>query len=500
MGNLYSRYVFQPPPEPTYEDRGGRIVFLARDHQKRNKYNLHEEPIRYLTTSHGSSIPYVYIEKPNSQFTLIYAHGNADDLGLAAGQAYEISQALQVNIFAFEYTGYGRSSGKSKPSEEYIYNDIHAVWKHLVWGRGISPRHLIAVGRSIGTAAAIYIGTKRTIGGCILIAPVASAIRVALKKAGKLLLLSKILKPIDSLLNIERITMLNCPLLIIHGTNDNIVPKSHGESLIEKAKYPVDPLWISGAKHNNICEDFHGVVFERFEKFLEEVALHSRDERNRNRGGGGGNRKGKRIPLKRRGNNTKDMTLNDMVSTGKSGHRASVSSSYEELIEENKDYEQVETLDTRHGFSGRRPTPVRTSLSSSIRADRPRGAPIPRMSSSISNTPKTSRSGRYSRTSSLHSPRYRSSSYKRSKSFRAGSIESIIWQDDIHIDEENGGQVQRSSVTSSGVNSSLLISTHMALGHRVSLASSISMPTPNEYLFGKRLDKLERLKTCFRGY
>lgn len=470
MGNLYSHYVFQPPPEPTYEDRSGRILFLSRDPYHPNQYNLCEEPIIYLTTTHGSQIPCVYLENPTSHFTLIFAHGNADDLGLAARQAKEIADALNVSIFVFEYTGYGLSTGCKKASEGSVYGDVDAVWKHLVWARGIDSSRIVVVGRSIGSAAAIYLSAKRRVGGVILIAPVASAVRVALRRAGKFMP-----RVLDTFRNVERVKFVDCPLLVVHGDEDDIVHRSHGETLAKRARFPVEPLWVKGAQHNNVVEDFRSIVFERCALFLEEVLIHTR-RRN-------GRRRRNTISGVRR---DERRDLGNRISLASSLGRLSSIGQYPRS--------SIQALDPRHGFSGRRPTPLRRSLSANNIRSR---VPTPSATSIMSHTParatRMSQSS-FHKASPLNQQQCTSFTRRRSVSFCAASIESVVWADDVRIEEDAG------SVKCSSINSSLLITRHMGLGNRMSLRSSVSMPSPPEYWFGRRNDTLEKLKVCFRGY
>jgi abhydrolase domain-containing protein 17 len=60
--------------------------------------------------------------------------------------------------------------------------------------------------------------------------------------------------PGDLFPNVDRIGNIACPLLIIHGTRDEVVPFSNGEGLFFAApiSWRAKPFWVEGGGHNNI--------------------------------------------------------------------------------------------------------------------------------------------------------------------------------------------------------------------------------------------------------
>ena len=71
------------------------------------------------------------------EFTLLVAHGNAEDLGQVARLWDYYANKLKVNIFAYEYTGYGHATGS--PSEEALYSDARAALGMLINNIGLDP-------------------------------------------------------------------------------------------------------------------------------------------------------------------------------------------------------------------------------------------------------------------------------------------------------------------------------------------------------------------------
>ena len=65
----------------------------------------------WLTTAYGYRIPAIYFKRENAQITFLYSHANAEDLGLMFNWLKCMSRRLNVNVLAYDYTGYGESDG-----------------------------------------------------------------------------------------------------------------------------------------------------------------------------------------------------------------------------------------------------------------------------------------------------------------------------------------------------------------------------------------------------
>lgn len=142
---------------------------------------LHPTCRFFLTTSLGNRIPACYFKRAGSQITLLYSHANAEDLGLMFGWLKCLSRKLNVNILAYDYTGYGESDGE--PSEEACYADVVAAYEHLINYRKLDPRQIVLYGRSVGSGPATYLASKLSIervpiGGLILECPFKSVYRI----------------------------------------------------------------------------------------------------------------------------------------------------------------------------------------------------------------------------------------------------------------------------------------------------------------------------------
>lgn len=291
MGQLYSHLVFRPPAIPTY-DSTDELRYTTPDAS--GVPTVHTAPLIWLQTAHRSKIPCAWTRAATtpSDYVILYAHQNGEDLGTSIADAHLLSAGLNIDVFSFEYTGYGlserprRSSPspstaqpvrpsaaradrtRAEPSERACCADIDAAYAYLTVQCAISPAKIIVFGRSIGSGPAVHISSSTHVGGLVLIAPIASAVRVAMKR------LNVTIPFIDTFPNIDRASKIRCPVLVVHGDMDELVPKLHGEKLFEKIRangHAVQPLWIPTAMHNNVVEDFHSIVFKRYISFLDEL-------------------------------------------------------------------------------------------------------------------------------------------------------------------------------------------------------------------------------------
>ena len=246
MGDAISSLLFQPPP-PTY---------------------LHPSRHFWLNTDHGSRIPAFFIERPGAMVTLLFSHGNAEDLGMIYDWFNDLARVLRVNIMAYDYTGYGKSTGT--PSEDNCYADIDAAYKYLTEVRRIQPEQIVLYGRSLGSGPSCYLASKtatagRSVGGVILQSPLLSAYRVAFN--------FRFTMVGDRFPNIDYAPAIQCPVFIVHGTQDEVVPFWHGEELFLALpqEWRAKPFWVEGAGHNNIEAMLRptGMFIAKLVEFLE---------------------------------------------------------------------------------------------------------------------------------------------------------------------------------------------------------------------------------------
>ncbi|MFY9619039.1 MAG: alpha/beta hydrolase [Pyrinomonadaceae bacterium] len=218
-GTMFAERMIFLPPATEYRDTGATLKLKSRD---------------------GVEISAVYLANPQATYTILFSHGNAEDLGTLTPELEEM-RALGFSIFAYDYHGYGTSGGKA--TEQNAYEDIDAAYNYLTQVLKIPPDQIIAHGRSLGGAVAIDLASRKPLGGLIVESSFVSAFRVVTGYR---------IFPFDKFRNADKIKQVRCPVLMIHGRQDDVIPFWHGERLFELANAPKVNLWVDGAGHNNL--------------------------------------------------------------------------------------------------------------------------------------------------------------------------------------------------------------------------------------------------------
>ncbi|CAL8104969.1 unnamed protein product [Calicophoron daubneyi] len=179
----------------------------------------------------------------NAPFTVLFSHGNAVDIGQMAGFLQSLACRFGVNILCYDYSGYGASSGQRL--EENLYADAEAALRELRERYKVPLDRIVLYGQSIGTAPTIELATKYKVAGVVLHSAFMSGLRVVCPGTTRRFCF-------DPFTNIDKVSRIVSPTLVIHGTDDEIIGINHGRELYSRLPYPLEPAWIEGAGHNDI--------------------------------------------------------------------------------------------------------------------------------------------------------------------------------------------------------------------------------------------------------
>ncbi len=182
----------------------------------------------------------IYLPNPSAKFTIWYFHGNAEDLGDVEPRLWQL-QARGFAVFACDYPGYGLSGGQ--PSEKSIYAANEAAMKHLRDVLHVPPDRLILYGRSLGGGSAVELASKNPVAGLVLESAFTSVFRVMTRWP---------LLPGDQFRNAKKMPQVKCPVLVMHGKADEVIPFHHGETLLAAVPGKKSHLWVDQAGHNNL--------------------------------------------------------------------------------------------------------------------------------------------------------------------------------------------------------------------------------------------------------
>ena len=176
---------------------------------------------------------------------LLLCHGNAGNIGDRVAHLALLS-AVGFDVLAFDYRGYGRSSGR--PSEQGTYLDARAARDALLSRDGVDSSRVFYLGESLGGAVALALALERPPAGVILQSTFTSVRDMARVHYP---LLPPALVP-DAYPSLRRIPRLQAPLLVLHGARDEIVPLMHADALAEAAPAPKRLHVFPGVGHNDL--------------------------------------------------------------------------------------------------------------------------------------------------------------------------------------------------------------------------------------------------------
>lgn len=233
-----NKFIFQPPPA---------------------QYTVESSHLRMLPTEGNRQVAAFWYPGPRSDSpVLLWSHGNAEDLGTLAPLFTEL-QAEGFAILAYDYPGYGLSDGS--PSERSCYEAADAAFHFLNSEEKIPAEKILLLGQSVGTGPACWLAERYTTRGLVLLSPFRSAFLTVTRIP---------LLPGDKFKNHKRIGHIDEPLLVIHGTDDTIIPFADGKSVYEQHGGPKQFLPIQDTGHNDIWNRGFEIIVKAIKAFPPE--------------------------------------------------------------------------------------------------------------------------------------------------------------------------------------------------------------------------------------
>ncbi len=199
-----------------------------------------------LDTEDGVRLHGWHIPHHGSKQTLLFFHGNAGNIS-HRGDTIEIFHRLGLNVFIFDYRGYGKSHGK--PDEKGVYKDARAAWHYLVNEREGRPKDIILFGRSLGGAVATELAADVQPGGLILESTFSSARDVANAVFPVLSRLIFLRYDFDAAKHIKRV---RSPVLVLHSPDDEVIPFHLGEKVFQGANEPKSFVKMRGGHNSGV--------------------------------------------------------------------------------------------------------------------------------------------------------------------------------------------------------------------------------------------------------
>lgn len=212
----------------------------------------------------GVQISALHFRADHPKGVILYFHGNAGSLRDWGDVARDFTMR-GYDILMPDYRGYGKSTGKIR-NEEMLHQDATVAYRYLQ--KHYPENQIIIYGRSIGSGIAVHLARSSKLRMLILESPFFSLRDVARFHYPFLPMkfLDKLLRyPMRSDLWISEVI---CPIYLIHGTQDGIVPYSSSERLLKLIKTDGKLIAIEGGGHNDLSD------FGRYHKSLDQMLDH----------------------------------------------------------------------------------------------------------------------------------------------------------------------------------------------------------------------------------
>ena len=202
----------------------------------------------FITCDDGCTINGLFVPGSEKKPTVLIFHGNAGNI-THRGFLLRGFNTLGYSALLIDYHGFGKSEGA--PSEKNLYRDGKAALKWITEEKNRRPEDIILFGKSLGSGVAVELATQYSFKGLMLESSFTSLVSVA-RSHFPYNCFPVSLMLMDTYDNSTKISKIDSPVFIRHGTEDTIVDKREGEKLFEQATMPKELYFIEGADHNNM--------------------------------------------------------------------------------------------------------------------------------------------------------------------------------------------------------------------------------------------------------
>ncbi|HUR94386.1 MAG TPA: alpha/beta hydrolase [Gemmatimonadales bacterium] len=231
---------------------------------------LSPERVEIPSTDHVTLVAWIMRAAPvdGAGRWLLICHGNAGNLSdLGRPQHYAGLRDLGLNLLAFDYRGYGESTGD--PSEAGLYADAEAAYHYLRERLGVPPERIVIFGHSLGSAVAVELATRVPAAGLILDGALASVTERA-QEVYPYIPVRWIAR--SRFASIDKIGRVPGPELFLHARADEVIPFAHGRRLYEAASGRKRFVPLAGG-HGDAFEVDSATYFGAIARFLEELPV-----------------------------------------------------------------------------------------------------------------------------------------------------------------------------------------------------------------------------------
>ncbi len=203
----------------------------------------------------GASLDALHFMQPHPRGLVFFIHGNAGNLATWT-TGVDFYRRINYDLFIFDFRGYGKSTGRID-SEAQLDADVRAAWDAIAPAYRDQP--IVIYGRSLGAALAARLARDVNPRLLVLVTPFTSLAAISRREYPFVpAWLLKYPLRTDAVIGDIR-----SPILLLHGTDDAVIPLAESERLRQLARAPTELLVVAGAGHNDI---------HRFPAYLDGLA------------------------------------------------------------------------------------------------------------------------------------------------------------------------------------------------------------------------------------
>jgi len=223
----------------------------------------------FFDTCDGLKLNGWYVPAAGRQPTVLFCHGNGGNI-MHRLDSVNLFFELGLSCFVFDYRGYGLSQGS--PSEEGTYRDAEAAYRWLTEEKKKKPQEIIIFGRSLGASIAAQLASKVEAAALVLESGFTCYVEM-----GKRLYPYMPVKWFARFRyeTIKYIRLVQCPVMVVHSREDDIVPFEFAKRLYEAANEPKKFVEIYGGHNDGFLASRE--IYERaWQEFLTVLSARKK--------------------------------------------------------------------------------------------------------------------------------------------------------------------------------------------------------------------------------
>ena len=233
-------------------------------------WGLRYEPVDF-TSADGTPLHGWFIHAKNTRrpkATVVFSHGNSGSIGYHLGFVAWLAES-GFNVMLYDYRGFGKSGGTVE--RRGMINDVKAAFRYVSTRSDVDANRLVSFGHSLGGAKSITALAEAPVKGLraiIIDGTFASYQAMARIIGGKLgaSVVTDEFSPKDFVSKLSPV-----PLLVVHGTRDEVVPVSQGRELFDAAAEPKTLFEVKTGRHGNSLSGDNGAYRKKLVAWLENV-------------------------------------------------------------------------------------------------------------------------------------------------------------------------------------------------------------------------------------